>query len=856
MQRIDKTEPLPTHPAQRYGTRIPESTYRVQFHAGFTFADAAGIVPYLARLGVTHLYASPYLKAAPGSTHGYDVVDHNQLNPELGGEEAYLRLCEVLHAHGISQILDTVPNHVGTNENQWWNDVLEHGRDSRHAAAFDIDWDAGPHCRSSGKLLLPVLGKPYGQALEDGDLTLVHEQGKWQVKYFQRLFPIDPRTLKGLTPEQLNGTSAGRASYDALDRLLQRQHYRLAHWRTAADEINYRRFFDINDLAALAMERQDVFDIAHQLTCRLILEGHVTGLRIDHPDGLYDPKQYFQRLQTAEISLPVWVEKILAPEEELPVDWPVRGTSGYDFLNRVSQLFVDGSNEASFTRHYSEFSGLKTTFAELAYEKKKLILERSFAGELNVLGHGLHELAWRSRHSRDFTFNALRGGLREMIACFPVYRSYIDDAGHRPDDEAWINHAVEQAAARNPSMQTVFDFIRQTLLRRFDDRLEESDRQLQRHFAGKFQQLTAPVTAKGVEDTAFYIYNRLLSLNEVGGDPGIFGSGPAKLHDYFRARQARWPDALSTLSTHDTKRSEDVRARLNVLSEADTLWFYKVRAWHTMNEPHRAQVHGQPVPAPNEEYHLFQCMLGAWPIDAARLSAYMRKATREAKVHTSWTEPDADYESAMDRYIQRILDPKTSAGFLADVQAFVERISPAATINTWAQTLLKLTAPGIPDIYQGCELMNFSLVDPDNRRAVDYPRREALLKAGDADRSADAMKLRLHTRMLHERRMRPGLFREGDYLPLRVEGALANHVFAFARQLKNQSAIVVAPRLVFHLLDASTGLPPWGDTALHLPGELRATRFRNLLTGTTFRGEPSRLSGLLEHLPLGVFIST
>lgn len=880
---------------------LPESFYRVQFHAGFTFRDATAILPYLASLGVTHLYASPYLKACPGSTHGYDVIDHCSLNPELGTTKDFDDLMAALADHGMSHILDIVPNHVGvaTNENQWWNEVLANGRDSTFGGYFDIAWDGSPRPELHGKVLLPLLGDPYGQVLERGELRLVHEQGRYWVAYHDRRFPISPESVtlqKGETPtdlvERLNGTAGQPRSFDALHDLLEAQHYRLAYWKNAADEINYRRFFDVNDLAALAMERQDVFDATHRFIFQLIGEGKVTGLRLDHPDGLYDPATYFDRLQDryraktgAKGDRPLYLlaEKILAPDEPLPSTWKIHGTTGYDFLNVTNGLFVELANAEPFTETYRDWLSQSPCppqhdFEQLVYEKKKLILDIALASELHMLAHRLDRLAQRYRGWRDYSLAALMRGLREVIACFGVYRTYISSADVTPTDREVVEAAIGHAVRRNPTMDAgLFDFIRDVLLQRYPDTFGEEDREAQLSFTGKFQQLTSPTTAKGIEDTAFYLYNRFISLNEVGGEPSRFGYAPQDVHDWFRSRQRDWPRAMSSLATHDTKRSDDVRARLNVLSELPDEWRAATARWRDLNARHKTDVAGAPAPDANDEYLVYQTLLGVWPLEpwsadeydalSKRVEAYLLKALREAKLHTRWTQQNAAYEEATTAFARRLLDRTTGGAFLDDFAALRKRVSRLGLINSLSQTLVRLTAPGVPDTYQGSELWDFSLVDPDNRRPVDYARRQELLSdLNDSQPSADRArrlletietgqaKLLLHQAALRLRRSHPGLLAEGDYVPLQASGSKADHVFAFLRQSTGKSVLVVVPRLPAGLIDEREGWPVgpsvWGDTHLQLPGP--DLSFRDLLTGQELPAEQTRLpvGRLLEHFPV------
>jgi (1->4)-alpha-D-glucan 1-alpha-D-glucosylmutase len=830
--------------------RRPESTYRLQFHAGFTFEDAAGIVPYLSNLGVTHGYASPFLKSRAGSTHGYDIVDHNSFNLEIGSEDDFRRYANALREHGMGQIIDIVPNHmgVGTNDNLWWNDVLENGPASRFSTYFDIAWQASPRPELQDKVLLPVLGEPYGDAIEDGKLTLRFEEGEFAIHYYDRRLPVSPRSyaiileqrLQELevaldsdngalleyqsivaacrnlprhtetSPEQVttrwrerqvicrrladlcgrsrticdfiagnvalfNAGSSGLTSFDSMDELLEHQCYRLSYWRVASDEINYRRFFDINDLAALSMERREIFDATHALIFRLLADGLVSGLRIDHPDGLYDPDQYFKRLQESyllilsrqlfddsrsatglewndmeeplrhEISrfiahaersewpLYVVAEKILAADEELIETWAVHGTSGYDFVGEANSLFVDSRNAAAFTKHYRDLWDDYLPFSQIVYRQRLLILETSLASELSMLTHQLDRLAQKNRKSRDFTFSVLRRALREVIACFAVYRSYFAEGRGRTIDREEIRKAIDLAWRRNPLMgRRVFGFLCGMLLLEYPESFTDADCEDQRRFVGKFQQVTSPVAAKAVEDTAFYVYNRLVSLNEVGSDPGRFGVAPQALHEYNLRRQSKWPYALSPLSTHDTKRSEDVRARINALSEVPDVWMEKVDLWSRLNSAHRVEVNKRAAPDANEEYLLYQTLIGAWPLDPCpppeygifvqRVQAYMEKALHEAKVHTSWINPHDEYDAAVRSFVAKVLD-EGNAEFLEDFRNFQRSVSEWGLYNSLAQTVLQLASPGASDIYQGTELWDFSLVDPDNRRPVDFAHR-------------------------------------------------------------------------------------------------------------------------------------
>jgi len=991
---------------------FPESTYRVQFHAGFTFRDALHIVPYLRDLGITHLYASPLLQARPGSTHGYDTTNHQAFNPELGTAEDYEELCQVLQNHGMGQVLDIVPNHMGVvgNENQWWHDVLENGPASPYASFFDIAWYDSPRVEMHERLLLPVLGKAYGEVLESQEIQLQYSAGTFTIHYFDHYWPVAPQsyalileqrrdelaTFLGEAPEPLgeydsiltairnlplrsetdparvaesqrekgiikrrlaaltesnpsvrvfledtvarfNGNQGQSESFDLLDTLLQAQVYRLCHWRVASEEINYRRFFDVNELAALSIEKSEVFTATHELILRLLSEGKVQGVRIDHPDGLYDPQQYFQRLQqhyilhtahrlresnttfqdlsdeevttlldatlaqastTAEAVLyrPLYivVEKILGAYETLREDWPVYGTSGYDFLNILNGLFVAAEQRRTWTRLYCEWTQEPRPFADVVYDAKYLIMQMSLASEVERLAHRLDRLAQQHRSSRDFTLNSLRRAIRQIIACFPVYRSYITGDAIHPDDRRSIQQAVFQAQRRNPTVsRELFAFVRDILLLQYQASASTNEQAEQRRFVGKFQQVTAPVMAKGYEDTALYVYNRLLALNEVGGDADRFGVSAEELHRTFQERQAKWPWAFSTLSTHDTKRSEDVRARLNVLSEFPHAWQASLPRWSNLNAQYRRDLDDVTVPDANEEYLFYQTLLGAWPIEPCspeeyttfveRIQAYMLKVLREAKVHTSWINPNPAYEEAVQYYISCVLDSQTQETFLEDFRAFQQRLSDYGLFNSLAQTLLKITAPGVPDTYQGTELWDWSLVDPDNRRAVDYKRRHDMLRAlrerlttvGEDRRTLTQellthkedgrIKLYITTLALNCRRMHPGLFSAGRYMPAQGRGVKGQHVFGFSRCQDHRAAIVAVPMLIGRLLagtyDAPLGEAVWQDTQLLAPGINPRWDWRNVLTGepvvfTTDDGPPTlALAALLRHCPVALLVA-
>ena len=806
------------------------ATYRVQLHKDFGFDAVTAIVPYLARLGISHLYCSPYLQARPGSTHGYDVVDQSKVSEELGGDEAHKRMCAELDRHGMSHLLDVVPNHMTVTDraNEWWWDVLKNGPESHFAPYFDIDWDP-PEDKLLRTLLVPILGDHYGRVLRSGDIRLEQEGDEVIVAYFEHVLPTATGSTDGIDLDRANRDP------DLLHSVLEDQHYRLAFWRSAGQELNYRRFFSINDLAALRMDNPDVFDRVHALVLDLVRSGVLQGLRIDHIDGLRDPEGYLTQLRSWAPDAYLVVEKILEPEESLRSSWPVQGTTGYEFLNRVLGLFIDGANEERFTEVYRGFTGEHVELAELKHDKKMLLMETELAADIERLLELFADICHAEPDVRDFTRVELREALRETIAYFPVYRTYVSTARSSADeqDSEYVTRATRLAAARRPELTGLLVFLRDLLLL-------QVDAEAAAEFALRFQQTTGSVMAKGVEDTVFYIYNRFVALNEVGGDPGTFGLAPSAFHEQMEAAQRDRPLGLLATSTHDTKRSEDVRARLALLSEIPDLWADAVRRWREMNEGHRTAA----GPDRNTEYLLYQTLVGAWPLDVDRAWAYMEKAAREAKVRTSWTDPNSAYEQAMRDFVGATLSDQ---GFLADLEAFTEPLVRPGSINSIAQQLVKLTAPGVPDIYQGTEVWDLSLVDPDNRRPVDYSERAALLQdLADADARAaldrggsGGPKLFLTQRALALRARLPEAFgATSSYEPLIATGGKAHHVVAFVR---GGRAMTVVPRLVLGLGG------DWEDTALELPEGV----WRDELSEREFEGK-TQMSELLSHLPVAL----
>ena len=947
--------------------RVPLSTYRLQLHAEFPFAAARESLDYLRQLGISDCYLSPVFASRPGSTHGYDVTQHNRIDPELGGREEYLRLAGAVAARGLGLVLDFVPNHMGVDAlaNPWWRDVLENGQCSRYARFFDIDWTPlKPELE--GRVLLPILGRQYGHVLEAGELRVAFADGLFEVRYGDHQLPINPRqtplilrpglerltrdggetdadvhelqsilsALANMPPhtdsrdeaiderrrekavqrerlqrlvekspltrayiqqslEELNGTPGVHASFDRLHELLEQQPYRLAYWRTASHEINYRRFFDINELAGVRQEEPEVFDTTHRLLADLLASGTVTGVRVDHPDGLFDPAGYFSRLQELARSalkrddhprpLYVLAEKILSGEETLPDEWDVHGTTGYNYLNELNGLFVDPGAAKKLRRVYARFIGSAPRFTDVVYESKKLITGTSMASELNVLANTIDRIGERDRRSRDFTLISIRDALSEIAACFPVYRTYVRCSGWTVRDRQIVDEAIDCAREHTPALEpSVFDFLREVLLpRRPDDEpyepggprpedrrsgyppADDADRERRIRTSMKFQQYTAPVQAKGLEDTAFYRYNVLLSLNEVGGEPDRFGRTPEQFHQSNRHRAERWPFEMLGTSTHDTKVGEDVRARINVLSELADEWGREVSRWRRINQVHRILLGREMAPDRNDEYRFYQALVGAWPENlpaeaddmfVKRLQMFMNKSIKESKVHTSWINENRAYDEAVARFVERALTGRTARRFLPALLPFVRRVAAVGVVNSLAQLTLKLAGPGIPDIYQGCERWNLSLVDPDNRRPVDFSLHRRLLEQVDrtlcdtdaANRAAGVrnmleqwcdgrIKVCLTAAALRFRRDHPETFLSGAYVPLATETPVRADVVAFGRVPNSGPAVIaIAPRLVARLMGPELMWPlghAWQTSRVLLPDGLSQRRFADVMTG-------------------------
>jgi (1->4)-alpha-D-glucan 1-alpha-D-glucosylmutase len=841
-------------------------------------------VEYLDRLGIGDCYSSPCLASRPASPHGYDICDHRRLDDELGDPADFDAFTGELARRGMGLVLDFVPNHMAADPccNGWWRDVLANGPRSRFAGYFDVDWaPAKPELR--GKVLLPVLGDLYGRVLERGELRLENRDGALVVRYFDRSFPIDPVSAERILQNGAEGLRAydGRpgdpASFDRLHDLLERQAYRLSYWKAAFHEINYRRFFDINDLVGLRMEDPEVFRATHTLVLSWIRDRKISGLRLDHVDGLFDPRRYLERLRDAAGPLYVVVEKILSDGETLPASWPVHGTTGYDFLNDVNGLFVDPRGAAVLKSFYERFTGRSIPFPIETYVAKKLIMSTSMASELNVLANALNRISETDRRSRDFTLESLRDALREVIACFPVYRTYFAAAGPSEADRATVARAVSRARQRNPTMDgAIFDFVHAALVP--DGAVDEE----RLRFAMKFQQYSGPVQAKGLEDTAFYRHNMLVSLNEVGGDPRRLGRSVAAFHESNRRRAEDWPNGMLATSTHDTKRGEDARARIDVLSEIPREWRIAVSRWSDLNEPNRTRLDGDLAPSRNDEYLFYQALVGAWPAETSappspdlvrRLGHYMIKAAKEAKLHTSWISDNRAYDDALVAFVERSLVGPNAGPFLESFRALHARVAPAGMVNSLAQLVLKITSPGVPDFYQGTELWDLSLVDPDNRGPVDYRERRRILESlephlDDPDRpfvgellgrwQDGHIKMWVMTSALRSRNRRVDLFRNGAYLPLEATGKRSANAVALARSLDHEAVIAVVPRLSLQLTEASHPLPigdaSWGDTRIVLPPALSFSVWRSALSGERVRVENGalRLRDVLETSPVAL----
>ena len=900
-------------------SHVPSSTYRIQLNQGFRFSDALRILDYLYELGITDLYLSPVLASRKGSNHGYDVIDPTRVDPDLGSEEEFTLLQTELQNRGMGLLLDIVPNHMAASaENPWWMDLLENGSQSAFAAYFDVDWNSsapGLH----GRILLPTLGRRFGEALESGELKLVYSDGRFFIQYFELLFPVSPRSyysilnqgvetlkealgeenaayqeysgilastlelargdrrvenaaerrmrfesardrlrsLANASPEvarlmkeniaEINGREGDPASFGRMQRLLAEQNYKLAFWQNLNETINYRRFFTIADMVGVRVEDTIVFEATHGYILRMVARNPAAGLRIDHIDGLRDPLGYLNRLQErlatdetkSEAPSYVIVEKILAPGEDLPEDWPVSGTTGYDYTNQANGVFVHPDGVRQIEEIYSQFIGRRQDFGDVLYQKKKLVMSTLLGVEMRTLGRYLSEIAALDRYARELDRGRLMEALVEVTACMNVYRTYTRNMDLRPQETQYIEEAVAQARTRAPHVSPgYFNFVREVLLLLNPPHVLPDQREMRLAFVTRWQQLTGPIVAKGFEDTALYVYHPLLSLNEVGGNPRA--DAVPKREEFYKlleARQQKWPGTLDATSTHDTKRSEDVRARLNVLSEMPDEWEQHLKRWSALNSKHKVNIAGQVTPDHNEEYFFYQTLLGVWPLDQEasvalwqRVQEHLVKATREAMVHTRWTRPNQQHEDALQSFAARVLSPENRE-FLEDFRQLQEKVAYYGMINGLSQTLLKIASPGVADFYQGSELWDLRLVDPDNRGQIDFGRRAAALNNIRTAEAASVegtlrdlvahwqdgrIKMHLIWKALSFRRSHADLFHEAEFVPLQTAGCHAANVIAFLRKNARGSVLAAIPRWLSQIRRNNQQFD-WCDTRLILP---------------------------------------
>jgi (1->4)-alpha-D-glucan 1-alpha-D-glucosylmutase len=928
--------------------RIPTATYRIQFHPGFKFEAAQKIINYLVELGISDIYASPIFKARQGSTHGYDVVDPTQINPELGTPDNFEALVSEIKRHNMGWIQDIVPNHMAyDSQNAWLMDVLENGLDSESAEYFDIEWEH-PYEDFKGRVLTPMLGNFLGECLENGEIQLNYEEQGLSINYYSLKLPVRIESyglfisqhlgqlarelgrrhpdfvkllgllyliknipsetkgkerydqiafVKGLLWELytqnheiqefidgniklFNGEKGNPESFNLLETLLNEQFYRLAFWKVGAEEINYRRFFTVNELICVKIQEIRVFHKAHALISQLVEEGKVTGLRIDHIDGLYDPTEYLKRLRQKVGDIYITVEKILELNEQLPSAWPIQGTSGYDFLNYTNGIFCRQDSEQQFTDIYTRYTGSTQSYGQLFIEKKQLIVDKNLAGDVDNLAQILKKIAGQSRLGSDFTMNGLKRTLGEVLTLFPVYRTYVNGEGLSEDDSCYIKEAIEEAKARIPLLLNELNFIEKLLLLDWADSLTDEQRGQRLHFLMRMQQLTGPLMAKGIEDTLFYVYNRLLSLNEVGGNPGQFGILLEEFHQFNQQQSNVWPHKMNATATHDTKRGEDVRTRLNVLSEIPDEWEKQVITWTEINRSKKIQVRGRAVPVPNDEYFFYQTLVGAYPFTEheneqfiGRVKDYLLKSVREAKLHTAWLRPDTEYEQGFLTFVDQVLEPSDSNPFLQKFLPFQQWVAEYGILNSLSQTLLKYTTPGVPDTYQGTEFWDLSMVDPDNRRPVDYSRRITVLKEIQDKTQSDILKLIdelfaskedgriklfLTHRVLQARKENVAVFQKGEYQPLEVAGKFKEHIVAFARYWNQKTIVAVAPRFLTGLIqpgELPLGDKVWEDTHILMPQGM-PTAWKDAISTQSVSGEGTLPVGkALQYFPVALLTS-
>lgn len=926
--------------------QIPAATYRIQFNPNFGFEEAKKIAAYLAELGISHLYASPIFKAKKGSLHGYDIVDSQMLNPELGETKQFEELVELLKQQGLYWLQDIVPNHTAfDNENALLMDVLENGTDSKYSNFFDIDWNHSDESLK-GRVLAPFLGRFYAECLENREIQLKFNETGLSVNYYSLSFPLKIASyirifehnlstleerlgpdnsdftkylgalhfLKTLPPlgkqasdyDQIvhakkmlwsiyisnkdikefiddnisffNGRKNEPESFDALDRIVQEQFFRLSFWKVAAEEINYRRFFTINELISLKMDNETVFNFTHNLIFRLIEEGKFAGLRIDHIDGLYNPAGYLKGLRERTVDAYIIVEKILDADELLPSQWPAQGTTGYDFINYVNGIFCRKGSEEEFSKIYYKFTNSHVSYEELVCDKKRLIIGKHLAGNVDNISRLMKRISGKDRYGRDITLYGLKRALVEVMANFPVYRTYVNRESFNESDRRYIQTAIEKARANAPGLLYELDFIKKFLLLQYSDSLASEEKEQWVHFVMSFQQYTAALMAKGFEDTILYIYNKLISLNEVGSNPNRFGFSREEFYD-FNARRLNTPHTLNATSTHDTKRGEDVRARINVLSEIPREWGSNLKKWQKVNKQRKKNINGKYMPDENDEYFIYQTLLGAFPFAERdlpffmeRMKTYIVKAVREAKRHTAWIKPDIEYEEACVFFTESILKPGEENLFLKEFIPFQKKISYYGIFNSLSQAALKITCPGVPDFHQGTELWDLNLVDPDNRRPIDFQKRKGILEdiktKGRQDilglidelllNKEDArIKLFLIYRLLKARKEKYALFQNGAYAPLETNGPYKDNIISFMRIYQNSRAIVIVPRFFCSLIKEGQlplGESVWRDTFVSIPEDNTGV-YCDAITNLKLNGSEKLLVGeALRYFPGSILI--
>ena len=928
--------------------QVPTATYRLQFSPSFGFQKAKSVIPYLHELGMSDIYASPIFKAVKGSTHGYDVVDPNELNAELGNRDDFAKLMDERQECKMGWLQDIVPNHMAFNsENKMLMDVLENGNQSRFFPFFDIAWDY-PDQDLRGKVLVPILARLYNKALESGKIRLGFDTNGFHVQYYEFCLPLSlssysyilrfdfkkskdmlstsksasttlaklcdrfdmlaekpfsdskdkevckvkktlwelyssEKIIKAYIEKVLdlyNGKNSLTNKFAPLETLLSKQFFRLALWKKASERINYRRFFYLNEFIGLRVENAEVLEFTHQLLLRLAQEKKFTGLRIDHIDGLCNPTIYLDCLHQKLGDMHIVVEKILDKHEGLPNYWPIQGTTGYEFANYVNQLFCCKENEKAFSKIHRHFIDRDQHCGHLVYEKKKYIIQKFMGGDIRYVANLFKKCAEAESIASIGTSQNIEDALIEIIAAFPVYRTYINSDKCTKTDRAYIRKAISLAVAKNPRLKQTINTVGKCMLCEGQGFQEQRNKNSVLNFIMKFQQLTGPAMAKGFEDTVLYCYNRLISLNEVGSQPDCFGISVEEFHKFNSERAKRWPHSLNATSTHDTKRGEDVRARINVLSEMPEQWDSKVNHWRQINERKKSKCNGRMAPDPNDEYFLYQTLIGALPFREAeyeafkkRIKTYFIKAVREAKVHTSWVEPNEKYEDACIQFVEKLLIFSEGDEFWQDFTRFQRKVAGYAIYNSLSQILVKMAAPGVPDFYQGSELWELNLVDPDNRRPVNFDLRAGLLAQikNEEDRNDSnfvtellkhpedgSVKLFLIYRLLSARTKYRRIFEDGDYIPLTTVGSKSEHIIAFARKSGKKIAVAIAARFLSSVISPAQlpiGKNVWKDTSIVIP-EKTANFWLNTITGEKMNASNElSVDHILSKFPVALLVT-